>query len=158
MQNSEYIFHGTNKTGLSGILQNGCRNSKSSSGWYGKGFYLTHLVDAAIYYSNLKSKNDAYKYIIVVDIIKTENDKKFIFDINTKQVDKRLYETFEYKQITHKLSSIKKSSKRFTVANEAVAEANLVIPKYVFKIKTEVDEKNHKSYRDFFLVFDTMVL
>ena len=110
LKNSEYIFHGTNINGISGILQYGCKNS--NKGWYGRGFYMTHLVDAAIYYSNRKSKNDDYNYIIVVDVINTTKEKKFIFDENTKQINKRTYEQFEYKQITHKSSAIHKNSKK----------------------------------------------
>ena len=115
LKNSEYIFHGTNINGISGILQYGCKNS--NKGWYGRGFYMTHLVDAAIYYSNRKSKNDDYNYIIVVDVINTTKEKKFIFDENTKQINKRTYEQYEYKQITHELSTIHKNSKKITVAN-----------------------------------------
>ena len=157
-RNNLMLLHGTKKTGATGILKTGFRNSER--GWFGKGVYMTECSDVAFDYSN-PNGSKLLSYIFVNEVLESEKLQTSTFDddpwdmLNNKEdnTDERLNpfekhirpyspqpkaEDYREDLLGGKYRNIKIDG--LNQLDEFVADDKITIPRYL--IVFEIENKN----------------
>ena len=166
------LFHGTSDINAAKIIKNGFVNS--AYGYFGKGLYMTECSDMACHYSNrqmLWKSESQYETrancIFYNEVMESENldIKKYDSYMNLKNISDPV--KYQFRKYMHKSSP--EAIKEFdytrddqgryyrcrkidncSLADEYVADASLIKPRYVIILKSKVDKKRYDSFLNYF--------
>ena len=166
------LLHGTSDINATEILKKGFVNSQY--GYFGKGLYMTECSDMACHYSNRKmSWKPESRYETVtncifynevigsqyLDIKKYDSymDLKNIFDHANHPFRKYMHKSspetikqFDYTTDDQARYYRCKKMTASSLADEYVADAVLIKPRYLILLKVKVDKKQYDSFLEFF--------
>ena len=164
--NNLMLFHGTNKRGVHGILQNGFRNSKE--GFYGQGVYMTEYVTTALMYSFtiflkycvfvnevLESEKIKTEYVgsfsnLFLDDVPTPIKNpftKYVIKSNVKSLDENYIQDPKGRKYRNVLAD------NPNCRDEFVADSKVVIPRYLMLYEVETSKLYLVFYPVFYLIF-----
>ena len=148
--NNLMLFHGTSQKRATSILKEGFRNSEK--GWFGKGVYMTDCSELAFDYANSRFNADFSGYVIFVnEVLESEKLQTFTFDRNAMFIRGDLSTLPKHQFEKHTDNSRPQStendyivdfegrryfkSKIENMQDEFIAEASVVIPRYLIELK-----------------------
>ena len=159
-KNNLMLFHGTSQKNAEEILNNGFRNSES--GIFGEGLYLTDCSDVATSFSNFYQQKSCVFLNEVLNSQKMQTEKFGKYN-EVEPVDTPI--DYPFTKYTHECSSklgidYKRDENgrfyrnspvsKWSQCDEFVADASLVIPRYLFVMKAKVNDIQFYANERFF--------